>query len=52
MGSSVLFVKKKDGSHRMSIDHMDLNKLMEKIFYLLLRIKELFEQLQGTSWFL
>ena len=27
-GASILFVKKKDGSHRMSIDYQKLNKLM------------------------
>ncbi|GJU21897.1 putative reverse transcriptase domain-containing protein [Tanacetum coccineum] len=48
-GSSVLFVKKKDGSFRMCIDYRELNKLIVKNRYLLLRIDDLFDQLQGLS---
>ncbi|GKA29304.1 putative reverse transcriptase domain-containing protein [Tanacetum coccineum] len=45
----VLFVKKKDESFRMCIDYRELNKLMVKNRYPLLRIDDLFDQLQGSS---
>ncbi|GJV43867.1 putative reverse transcriptase domain-containing protein, partial [Tanacetum coccineum] len=48
-GAPVLFVKKKDGSFRMCIDYCELNKLTVKNRYLLLRIDNLFDQLQGSS---
>ncbi|GJX86614.1 hypothetical protein Tco_0337388, partial [Tanacetum coccineum] len=48
-GAQVLFVKKKDGSFRMCIDYRELNKLMVKNRYPLLRIDDLFDQLQGSS---
>ncbi|GJZ20398.1 hypothetical protein Tco_0556988 [Tanacetum coccineum] len=48
-GAPVLFVKKKDGSFRMCIDYRELNKLMVKNRYLLPRIDDLFDQLQGSS---
>ncbi|GKD50038.1 putative reverse transcriptase domain-containing protein [Tanacetum coccineum] len=43
----VLFVKKKDGSFRMCNDYRKLNKLTVKNRYPLLRIDDLFDQLQG-----
>nr|GEX29107.1 hypothetical protein [Tanacetum cinerariifolium] len=49
MGSTVLFVKKKYGSFRMCIDYRELNKLIVKNRYPLLRIDDLFDQLQGSS---
>ncbi|GJZ59972.1 putative reverse transcriptase domain-containing protein, partial [Tanacetum coccineum] len=45
----VLFVKKKDGSFKMCIDYRELNKLTMKNHYPLLRIDDLFDQLQGSS---
>ncbi|GJR10422.1 putative reverse transcriptase domain-containing protein [Tanacetum coccineum] len=51
-GAPVLFVKKKDGSFRMCIDYHELNKLTVKNRYPLLRIDDLFDQLQGSIIFL
>ncbi|GJV00304.1 putative reverse transcriptase domain-containing protein [Tanacetum coccineum] len=48
-GAPVLFVKKKDGSLRMCIHYQELNKLTVKNRYLLPRIDDLFDQLQGSS---
>nr|GEV09234.1 putative reverse transcriptase domain-containing protein [Tanacetum cinerariifolium] len=48
-GASVLFVKKKDRSFRMCIDYRELDKLTAKNRYPLLRIDDLFDQLQGSS---
>ncbi|GJW26727.1 putative reverse transcriptase domain-containing protein [Tanacetum coccineum] len=44
-GASVLFVKKKDGSFRMCIDHRELNKLRLNNHYPLPKIDDLFDQL-------
>nr|GEY34668.1 putative reverse transcriptase domain-containing protein [Tanacetum cinerariifolium] len=51
-GASVLFVKKKDESFRMSIDYRELNKSTVKNRYPLPRIDDLFDQLQGLSVYL
>ncbi|GKB29578.1 putative reverse transcriptase domain-containing protein [Tanacetum coccineum] len=48
-GAPVLFVKKKDGSFKMCIEYHELNKLTMKNHYLLPRIDDLFDQLQGLS---
>ncbi|GKG27214.1 putative reverse transcriptase domain-containing protein, partial [Tanacetum coccineum] len=51
-GAHVLFMKKKDGSFRMCIDHRELNKLTVKSRYPLPRIDDLFDQLRGACPFL
>ncbi|GJU04447.1 putative reverse transcriptase domain-containing protein [Tanacetum coccineum] len=48
-GAPMLFVKKKEKSFRMCIDYRELNKLTVKNRYPLLRIDDLFDQLQGSS---
>nr|GEV56665.1 hypothetical protein [Tanacetum cinerariifolium] len=48
-GAPVLFVKKKDRSFRMCIDYRELKKLTVKNRYPLMRIDDLFDQLQGSS---
>ncbi|GKC67046.1 putative reverse transcriptase domain-containing protein [Tanacetum coccineum] len=45
-GAPVLFVKKNDGSFNMCINYKELNKLTVKNRYPLLRIDDLFNQLQ------
>ena len=47
-GAPVLFVKKKDGSLRLCIDYRQLNRVTIRNQYPLLRIDELFDQLQGS----
>ena len=51
-GAPVLFVEKKGGTLRMCIDYRQLNKVTIKNKYPLLRIDDLFDQLQGSSLFL
>ncbi|GJS03985.1 putative reverse transcriptase domain-containing protein [Tanacetum coccineum] len=48
-GALVLFVKKKDRSFIMCINYRELNKITVKNRYLLPRIDDLFDQLQGSS---
>ena len=48
-GAPVLFVKKKDGSLWLCIDYRKLNRVTIRNQYPLLRIDELFNQLQGIS---
>nr|GEV73614.1 putative reverse transcriptase domain-containing protein [Tanacetum cinerariifolium] len=50
-GAHVLFFEKKDGAMRTCIDYKELNKLTIINRYPLLRIDDLFDQLQGTSCF-
>ncbi|TYK26964.1 pol protein [Cucumis melo var. makuwa] len=44
-------LKKKDGSMRLCIDYRELNKVAVKNHYPLLRIDDLFDQLQGATVF-
>ena len=50
-GAPVLFVKKKYGTIRLCIDYRQLNKITIKKKYPLLRIDDLFDQLQGENVF-
>ncbi|KAH0712645.1 hypothetical protein KY289_008604 [Solanum tuberosum] len=50
-GAPVLFVRKKDGSLKICIDYRQLNKVTIKNKYPLLRIDDLFDQLQGATCF-
>ena len=50
-GALVLFVKKKDGTLRLSIDFRQLNKVIVKNKYPLSRIDDLFDQLKGAKIF-
>ncbi|KAF5805274.1 putative nucleotidyltransferase, Ribonuclease H [Helianthus annuus] len=50
-GAPVLFVKKKDSTFRMCIDYRELNKVTVKNRYPLPRIDDLFDQLQGSSFY-
>ena len=50
-GAPVLFVKKKDGTHRLCIDYKQLNKVTIKNRYSLLRIDDLFDQLKKVVVF-
>ena len=47
----MLFVKKTDGSMRLSIDYRQLNKVTVRNKHLLSRIEDLFNQLQGATVF-
>ena len=51
MGAPVLFVKKNDGTLRLCINFRELKKVTIKNKYPLPRIEDLFDQLQGTSYF-
>ena len=50
-GAQVLSVKKIDGTLRICIDYWQLNKLTIKKKYPLPRIDDLFDELQGSSFF-
>jgi len=52
VGSYIIFVKKKDGTLRLYIDYWARNKITINNKYLVLRIDDLFEQLQGDGVFL
>ena len=50
-GAPVLFVRKNDETLRLCIDYRQLNRVMIKKRYLLPRIDDLFDQLQGACVF-
>jgi len=50
-GEPVLFVRMKDGTHRLCIDYRQLNKIAMKNKYLLPHIDDLFDQLKGARAF-
>jgi hypothetical protein len=50
-GAPILFVKKKDRYMRMCIDYRALNKVTINNKYPLPRIDDLFDQLQGSTYF-
>ena len=50
-GTSILFVKKNDGTMRLCIDYRQLNKVTIKNKYMLPKIDDLFDQLQGANVF-
>ena len=49
--SSVLLVKKKDGSFRFCVDFRHLNAITAKAKYPVLVIEELLDELTHASWF-
>ena len=51
MGYTDIICKKKDETIRLSINYRQLNKIIIKNKYLLPRIDDLFDQLQGASVF-
>jgi hypothetical protein len=50
-GAPVLFVRKKDGTHRLCIDYLQLNIITMKNKYLLSQIDDLFDQLRRAKAF-
>ena len=50
-GAPVLFVKKKDGTLRLCIDYIQLNKFTVKNKYPLPQIDDLFDQMRGAKVF-
>ena len=50
--SPVLLVQKKDGTYRMCVDYCALNKSTIKNRFLVPRIKDIFDKLQGSSYFI
>ena len=49
--SPVLLVQKKDGTYRMCVDYRSLNKSTIKNCFPVPRIKDIFDKLQGSSYF-
>lgn len=50
-GAPILFVKKKNKLMRLCIDYQKLNRIMIENKYPLLRIDDLFDELQGAQVF-
>jgi hypothetical protein len=50
-GGPMIFVPKKDGTHRLCVDYHALNEVTIKNKYLLPRIDDLFDQLRGACVF-
>jgi hypothetical protein len=50
-GAHVIFIRKKEGSWRLSIDYRQLDKATIKNQYTLLRIDDLFDQMKGATVF-
>jgi hypothetical protein len=50
-GATVLFVQKKDGSHRMCVDYRSLNNVIVKNKYPLPCIEDLFDQMRDARVF-
>nr|GFC99095.1 RNA-directed DNA polymerase homolog [Tanacetum cinerariifolium] len=51
MGCTSFICQEKDGSMRLCIDYRELNKITIRNLYPLLRIDDLFDQLQGAMYF-
>ena len=49
--SPVLLVQKKDGTYRMCVDYRALNKTMIKNRFPVPRIEDIFDKLQGSTYF-
>ncbi|MCO5599657.1 hypothetical protein L7F22_053762 [Adiantum nelumboides] len=49
--SPVLLVQKKDGTYRMCVDYRALNRITIKNRFLLPRVEDLFDKLQGSTYF-
>lgn len=50
-GAPILFVKKKEGTMRLCIDYRELNSFKVNNRYLSLCIDDLFDRIQGVSFF-
>ena len=51
MGTPALFLQKKDGTSRLCVDYMKINKATIKNMYPLPRINDLFDKLRGARLF-
>ncbi|MCO5575130.1 hypothetical protein L7F22_028927 [Adiantum nelumboides] len=49
--SPFLLVQKKDGTHRMCVDYRALNRITIKNRFLVPRVEDLFDKLQGSTYF-
>ena len=48
-GYSILFIFKKDGKFRLCVDYRQLNNIIIKNRYILLRINKLFDRVQEVN---